>query len=650
MEMTLEAVRKNLEYLEHYGVKGQRWGIRRTPEQLGHILKKKNARYYGRYNDAVKRIGKIQGTKTLTQLSKKEKAKMVKATEKAEAYLKKMEDTESKYGTKIEKAETRQKAAEEKVAAKEESERVKNEKLKADIMKKQDWNKAYEHKDLFSSQELNELATRINTEKKVKEALEGDSKMDKLANKLKSAANLAGAGYDLYSKVNNIKEVFDEGKKNSAYKEIRQLMADGKTAEVIKRTVDIDDSDLANFEKRNTFLNKLNKQMGTTSAKPDNNSTTINSNSNSNNTKQQKSIKDKIKEKLDNKKDKSENKLEFMPGLSDLKLTGKKGPSSNIKDRYSTVSTKVGKGRKGQTVDTTTFGYDDYTQSMMQKISSEKASKQRTEPTGTRLSVSADASKSADSWYSGKGADTTWDGINETQRKFNVIGNLTPATKHGLLAERYRLDRISESKLTDSQKRRVNEIAEAAHSVVMNNQVNVINRIVEDNNKRTLGDVKPKLSKEKVSGIIENAASDSIFNKKGSEVLGYYSGLFDTANTDYNYKKRMDKSYDILNSVSKKEAEDLKYFIPGTAYAYANDGSLDGFPFTPISGYDPSDAGKIAKNKPWKDYELKHFMKFMKTLEHAYINNKKEARKIIDKYEFLVLNYVGDFKLSDLKK
>lgn len=35
MEMTLEAVRKNLEYLEHYGVKGQRWGIRRTPEQIG---------------------------------------------------------------------------------------------------------------------------------------------------------------------------------------------------------------------------------------------------------------------------------------------------------------------------------------------------------------------------------------------------------------------------------------------------------------------------------------------------------------------------------------------------------------------------------------------------------------------------------------
>lgn len=292
MGLTLEAINVSDEWFEHHGIKGQKWGVRRTPEQLGHILKKKNTKYYGQYNAAVKRIGEIQGTKTVAQLSPKEKSKMLKATEKAESYLKKMEGTESKYGAKIEKAETRQKAAEEKVTAKEEAERVKNEKLKADIMKKQDWNKAYEHKELFSSQELNELATRINTEKKVKEALEGDSKMDKLADKLKSAANLAGAGYDLYNKVNNIKEVFDEGKKNAAYKEIRQLMADGKTAEVIKRTVDIDDSDLANFEKRNTFLNKLNKQLGT--AQPQNNNQQTN---------QQKTAKDKIKDAIKQKMD-----------------------------------------------------------------------------------------------------------------------------------------------------------------------------------------------------------------------------------------------------------------------------------------------------------------------------------------------------------
>lgn len=650
MGLTLEAINVSDEWFEHHGVKGQKWGLRRTPEQLGHILKKKNAKYYGKYNAAVKRIGEIQGTKTVAQLSPKEKAKMLKATEKAESYLKKMEGTESKYGAKIEKAEVRQKATEEKAAAKEESERVKNEKLKADILKKQDWNKAYEHKELFSSQELNELATRINTERRIQEALEGPSKMDKLADKLKSAANLAGAGYDLYNKVNNIKEVFDEGKKNAAYKEIRQLMADGKTAEVIKRTVDIDDSDLANFEKRNTFLNKLNKQMGTQSAKPDSDSTT----NDSSNIKQQKFIKDKIKEKikekLDSKKDKFENKLEFMPGLSDLKLTGKEGPSSNIKDRYSTVSAKVGKGRKGQTVETTTFGYDDYTRDMMQKVSSEKAQKSKTEPTGTKMSVVADASKAADSWYSGKGGDTSWKGIQETQRKINSLNNVSPLSTKGLISEKYRLDRISESKLTQTQKNRVNEIAEAAHAININNQIDAHNRVLEDAKNKTLSDVTSKITKTKVDGAIANASSTSVFNSKANDVLGSYGNFFDTASNSYSYKQRMDKSYNVLDSLSKKEAEDLKYFIPGTAYAYANDGDMTNYPFTTATVSNASNASSIATNKPWKDYELKHFAKFVRTLEHSWSDYKENPRKLIDNYEILIINRIGDFKIDDLRK
>lgn len=640
MEMTLEAVRKNLDYLEHHGIKGQRWGIRRTPEQLGHILKKKNARHYGKYNSAVKKISKIQGTKTINELSPKEKDKITKAVNKAENYLKKMESTEEKYGGKIQKAETRQAKTEEKASIKAENERIKTEAKKNKLIEKQDWEGIMENKNLFTERELSDIATRVNTEKRLKEALEGPNKMDKLADKIKSAANLTGAGIDLYNKVKGVSDILSEGKKEKAYAEIRELMAEGNNAEVIKKSIGISDKDIEGFKKRKDFLDGLRKDVKINNNKQSDKNTQENKTDNKT---------EKKKETKEYKESKDKKPSEFIEGLDNIKY-GKAGPSSSLKSPVNTMTTKVGKGRKGQSVDLTTFNYDDYTQSMMQKISSEKANKQRTEPTGTRLSVSADASKSADSWYTGKGADTTWNGINETQRKFNVIGNTTPLTTKGLLSEKYRLDRISESKLTDSQKRRVNEIAEAANSVVINNQVDVVNRIMEDNNKRTLNDVKSKISKEKVSGIIENAASDSIFNKKGSEVLGSYSGLFDTANTDYNYKKRMDKSYDILNSVSKKEAEDLKYFIPGTAYAYANDGSLDGFPFTTISGTDPSDAGKIAKNKPWKDYELKHFMKFIKTLEHAYINNKKESRKIINKYEFLVLNDIGDFKLSDFKK
>lgn len=265
MEMTLEAVRKNLEYLEHYGVKGQRWGIRRTPEQLGHILKKKNARHYGKYNAAVKKISKIQGTKTINELSPKEKAKIEKAVNKAENYLKKMESIEEKYGGKIQKAETRQAKAEEKAATKAENERIRIESKKEKLIKKQDWQGIIDNKKLFTEKELNDAANKINAEKRMKEALESNT-MDKAAKKIKSAANLVGSGLDLYNNIKSIQDIYSAGKKEKAYKEIRQLMADGNNAEIIKRSINIGDKDIENFDKRRKFLNELRKGTDATTS------------------------------------------------------------------------------------------------------------------------------------------------------------------------------------------------------------------------------------------------------------------------------------------------------------------------------------------------------------------------------------------------
>lgn len=285
MEMTLEAVRKNLEYLEHYGVKGQRWGVRRTPEQLGHILKKKNARHYGRYNAAVKRISEIQGDKSISQLSSKDKKKIAKAIEKAQTAVGKIQSTEKKFAPKIEKAEERQAKQEQKTAEKEakatakkeaaqakadekaQKEQAKNEKLKAKIMKDPNWDEVYANRNLFSNQELNDITNRIATESRMRKALDEDSTFNRMADKMKTASNVAGAGLDLYNKAKDIKGIFDAGKKDKAYAEIRQLMADGNYAEVVKKSTVLGDKDIENFSKRKTLLDNLRKDSGYTITK-----------------------------------------------------------------------------------------------------------------------------------------------------------------------------------------------------------------------------------------------------------------------------------------------------------------------------------------------------------------------------------------------
>ena len=250
-------------YLEHHGIKGMRWGIRRTPEELGHKLKARNARHYGHYNKAVAKIGKIQGDKTVNQLTTKEKEKMVKAVEKAQSYLKKMASDEKKYGKKIAKAEARETEEKEKAAAKEAAKSAEDQKFKEKLLKKQKWEDIYKNKELFTTQELSDVATRINAEKKVQEALETNH-MDKLAKKVTSAANLVGSGVNLYNKFKDVQNIFESGQRERAYKEIRQLMAEGNNAEVVKRSVGIADKDVELFEKRRKFLSEINKNLGVT--------------------------------------------------------------------------------------------------------------------------------------------------------------------------------------------------------------------------------------------------------------------------------------------------------------------------------------------------------------------------------------------------
>lgn len=166
--------------LEHHGIKGQRWGVRRTPEQLGH-----------------KTGGGLKGAISL--LKKKRAAAKKKAAKKKAA---------------IEKAAKKKAEAEAAEAAKKKEEE--DAKIKEKLLTSTDPVYIYQHRDLLDTKELQDRIDRIMKEQKIKELIPDPNAKRKKVMKtgedfLKSAASMAdsvGKLYDTYNKVT--------GKKNDS--------------------------------------------------------------------------------------------------------------------------------------------------------------------------------------------------------------------------------------------------------------------------------------------------------------------------------------------------------------------------------------------------------------------------------------------------
>lgn len=176
------------EYLEHHGIKGMHWGIRRTPEQLGHKVSKAREKFekYGKKASTAAESGNA------------------KAFDKYKKKAEKTYKTELKLNEQLQKAIKRQNEADEKVVNKGSLEDVL---AISDRLTKEQLDKAYNR--ISSKQKLESLRPSA------------ESKIDKLVSVGGKVATGAGHAYNIINNVNNFKKVVEDIQQS----EIKQVEA-----------------------------------------------------------------------------------------------------------------------------------------------------------------------------------------------------------------------------------------------------------------------------------------------------------------------------------------------------------------------------------------------------------------------------------------
>lgn len=179
--------------LQHWGIKGMRWGQRRYQNKDGSLTPAGKKRY----NDEVAKL-------------KAEEAKIA-AAEKVAANKKKTQAKIDKLDAKKQELEDRKKALKSK-KSKDDSEEVREEtpeEKKARLLKSSDPKELYRNKDLLTNNELQERVNRINLEAQlhsripVVEPKSGLDYMEKAKNVIDKSTNLYKSVDNAYSAVTN---------------------------------------------------------------------------------------------------------------------------------------------------------------------------------------------------------------------------------------------------------------------------------------------------------------------------------------------------------------------------------------------------------------------------------------------------------------
>ena len=207
------------EYLEHHGIKGMHWGIRRTPEQLGHKVSKARERFL-KYSEKAKEAGEAGDTKSLNKYSKK-----------AEKTYKK----EVKLNKDLEKAIQRQV---------EEDDKVINKGNVDDVL-------AIAYR--LSDQQVERAVKRLTNQQKIEGLKQQDTaKMERLVEGSKKVANVAQNVASVVSSVRTFKQAAEGIKMDSIKAEREEAEYQEKEA-AKKRAKELDKI------VRSTDLNKIVK-------------------------------------------------------------------------------------------------------------------------------------------------------------------------------------------------------------------------------------------------------------------------------------------------------------------------------------------------------------------------------------------------------
>lgn len=182
--------------LQHWGIKGQKWGIRRYQNSDGTLTAAGQKRYNKEMEKVKKEAAKVKEAEKIAANKKKTQAKIDKLNSKKQE----LEDRKNALEDEKKAAEIERKKQEEAESVEERRER---------LLKSTDAKELYKNKDLLTSAELNERINRIDMETRLKSKIveehhkTGLDYMDSATNTINKSTNLFRSVDNAFSTVSN---------------------------------------------------------------------------------------------------------------------------------------------------------------------------------------------------------------------------------------------------------------------------------------------------------------------------------------------------------------------------------------------------------------------------------------------------------------